>query len=197
MTNTSDPSEFLLAEYNALRGEILKRSEIQHQLISFALAASGALAAVGLKDTPSALLAYPILVLFLAIGWTYNDLQIAQIGLYIKHRIERHLAATGQGWQHAILSQRPSREIGSLAKVATRGMFWGTEILAVGLYLLMTLPGRPIRLDEPRAEDVLLIISIVATVVTMWVMRNRDSVVREIERDMERGGSAAPTKRTS
>jgi hypothetical protein len=157
----------------------------------------GALAAVGLKDTPSALLAYPILVLFLAVGWTYNDLQIAQIGLYIKHRIEGHLAATGQGWQHTILSQRPSREIGSLAKLATRGMYWGTEILAVGLYLLMTLPSRPIRLDEPRAEDVLLIISIVATVVTMWVMRNRDSVVREIEQDMERGGSAAPTKRAN
>ena len=83
MTGTRDPTTFLLAEYDALRGEILKRSEIQHQLLSFSLAALGALMAVGLKDSPSALLAYPILVLFLAVGWVYNDLQIAQIGLYI------------------------------------------------------------------------------------------------------------------
>src|SRR5882762_10370322 len=136
MTNTNDSSGFLLAEYNALREEILKRSEIQHQLLSFALAALGALIAVGLKDSPSALLAYPILVLFLATGWTYNDLQIAQIGLYVEYRIEARLVASGLGWQHAILSQSPSRTIGSLAKLATRGMFWSTEILAIALYLL-------------------------------------------------------------
>lgn len=193
MTNADDSSGFLLAEYNALRGEILKRSEIQHQLISFALAALGALTAVGLKDSTSALLAYPILVLFLAVGWTYNDIQIAQIGLYIKHRIEGQLAASGQGWQHTILSQRSSREIGSLAKLATRGMFWSSEILAVGLYLLKSLPAQTIHLASPTAENVLLIASIVATASTMWIMRNRDSLVSEIEQDMRRPGISPPT----
>jgi hypothetical protein len=186
MTIEDDTSKFLLAEYDALRGEILKRSEIQHQLLSFALAALGALIAVGLRDTPSALLAYPILVLFLAIGWTYNDIQIAQIGLYIKYRIENHLLSSGQGWQHAILSQRPSREIGSLAKLATRGLFWGTEILAIGLYLLKSVREKPIYLTAPTAEDILLLISILATAFTMWIMRNRDGMVGEIEKDMQR-----------
>jgi hypothetical protein len=185
VTSTNDPSGFLLAEYNALRDEILKRSEIQHQLISFALAALGALVAVGVKDSPSALLAYPILVLFLAISWTYNDLQIAQIGLYLKYRIEAPLLASGLGWQHAILSQRPSREIGSLAKLATRGMFWGTQILAVGLYLLKNPRPRTMHLGVPTVEDVLLMISIIASAFTVWILRNRDSMVSVIEQDMQ------------
>ena len=192
MENTNDPSGFLLAEYNALREEILKRSEIQHQLLSFALAALGALIAVGLKDAPSALLAYPVLVCFLAIGWVYNDLQIAQIGLYIKYRIEAPLAASGLGWQHAILSQRPSRVIGSLAKLATRGMFWGTQILAVVLYLLKNPLPRTIYLGIPTADDALLMVSIAATAFTMWIMRNRDSMIHDVEQDMQTHAMSRP-----
>jgi hypothetical protein len=143
----------------------------------------GALIAIGLRDSPSALLAYPILAVFLAISWTHNDLQIAQAGLYVKYRIEEHLAASGQGWEHAILSQKASRTIGALAKLATLGMFWGSEALAVGLYLgLRAQPKYP---AAPIAENVLLLISVVATAFTMWTMRNRDAMVREIERNMQ------------
>lgn len=184
MPDTDGTSGFLLAEYGTLRDEILKRSEIQHQLLSFSLAAFGALIAVGVKDAPSALLAYPILVLFLAVGWTYNDLQIAQIGMYIKYRIEPQLMTSGGGWQHTLLSQRASREIGSLIKFATRGMFWGTEILAICLYLVKTLAGHAANFTEFTAENALLAISVAATAFTMWTMRNRDATVDEIEQTM-------------
>ncbi len=121
--NTNDFSNFLLAEYRELRAEILKRSEMQHQLISFSLAAMGALMTVGLRDSPSALLIYPIVTLGLAIGWAYNDLQIAQLGLYIRHRIEGTLVGS-RGWEHTVALQVASKAIGRLAKLATRGVFW-------------------------------------------------------------------------
>jgi hypothetical protein len=187
MTNTTDPSQFLLAEYRELRGEILKRSEMQHQLISITLVALGALTTIGLRDSPSALLAYPMLALFLAAAWTYNDIQIAQLGIYIRYRIEDQLIGGGLGWEHAILSDRASKQIGSLIKVATRGILWGSEFLAIGLYLLKRLSmGWPTGLAERRGEVVLVILAGAALVFTMVIMRKRDGLVAEIVKSIQK-----------
>ena len=187
MTNTTDPSQFLLAEYGELRGEILKRSEMQHQLISITLVALGALTTIGLRDSPGALLAYPMLALFLAAAWTYNDIQIAQLGIYIRYRIEDQLIGEGLGWEHAILSDRASKQIGSLVKVATRGILWGSEFLAIGLYLLKRLSmGWPTGLAERRGEVVLLILAGAALVFTMVFMRKRDGLVAEIVKSIQK-----------
>ncbi len=184
MPHVIDHTSFLLEEYKELRDEILKRSEIQHQLISFSLAALGALMAVGLKDSPNALLAYPIVTVGVAIGWTYNDLQIAQLGLYIKHRIEIRLAAPGEGWQHYITSQAASKRIGSLAKLSTRGVFWISEILVVFLYVGKRQPPWPTALRGFALDDYLLAVSVAAIIMTMWVMRNQDRLVSEMESSM-------------
>lgn len=187
MTNTTDPSQFLLAEYGELRGEILKRSEMQHQLISITLVALGALTTIGLRDSPGALLAYPMLALFLAAAWTYNDIQIAQLGIYIRYRIEDQLIGEGLGWEHAILSDRASKQIGSLVKVATRGILWGSEFLAIGLYLLKRLSmGWPTGLAERRGEVVLVILAGAALVFTMVIMRKRDDLVAEIVKSIQK-----------
>lgn len=187
MTKVGDPSQFLLAEYRELRGEILKRSELQHQLISIALVAFGALAAVGLRDTPAALLAYPMLVLFLSTAWSYHDIQIAQLGIYIRYRIEEQLIGGDLGWEHARLSDRASRQIGSLIKAATRGILLGSECLAIGLYLLKRLSmGWPTAIEENMGEVVLLILAGIAIVLTMAIMRNRDPLVAEIVKSIEK-----------
>jgi len=193
MCNTNDPSQFLLAEYNELRGEILKRSEFQHQLISIALVALGALAAVGLKDSPSALLAYPMLALFLGAAWSYNDIQIAQLGVYIRYRIEDHLIGQGLGWEHRSgVSQSASKEIGALAKFATRGILWGSEFLAIGLYLLKRLSiGWPIH-AERKGELVLFIVSVAATAFTIRIMRSRDPLVVAMAKSMQKPVVAPP-----
>jgi hypothetical protein len=193
MTNTNDPSQFLLAEYKELRGEILKRSEMQHQLISIALVALGALITVGLKDSPGALLAYPMLALFLSAAWAYNDIQIAQLGIYIKYRIENQLIGGGLGWEHAIKSQRASKQIGSLIKLATRGIFWGSEFLTIGLYLLKRLSiGWPTVCAELRGEVVLIILACAAVVFTIAIMRNRNGLVDEIVKNMKQPVVAPP-----
>ena len=81
---------FLKEEYQVLRGEILKRTELQHQLISIALLAFGSLLALGFgKDgSPQATLAYPLLTVALAAAWSQHDIRIRQIGEYIRDNIE-------------------------------------------------------------------------------------------------------------
>jgi hypothetical protein len=184
MTTAND---FLLAEYSQLRSEILKRSEIQHQLISIALVALGALISVGLKDSPSALLAYPMLAMFLSAAWSYNDIQIAQLGIYIRHRIENKLIGHGLGWEHAIVSDHASKRIGARTKLATRGVFLGSEVLVLALYLLkrqsIGFPGRP---AEWKGEIVLLILAIAAIVFTFVILRNEDLLVEEIDQSMKK-----------
>jgi hypothetical protein len=193
MTNTNDPSQFLLAEYKELRGEILKRSEMQHQLISITLVALGALTTVGMGNSPSALLAYPMLASFLATAWSYNDIQIAQLGIYIKYRIENQVVGGGLGWEHAIKSQRASKQIGSLIKLATRGILWGSEFLAIALYLLKRLSiGWPTARAQLRGEVVLIILAGAAVVFTIAVMRNRDRLVDEIVKSMKKPVVARP-----
>jgi hypothetical protein len=187
MTNTNGPSQFLLAEYRELRAEILKRSEMQHQLISIALVALAGLTSIGLKESPIALLAYPMLVLFLSAAWSYNDIQIAQLGSYIRYRIEEQLIGDGLGWEHAILADAASKRIGARAKLATRGLFWGTECLAVGLYLLKRISvGWPTPPGERQAEIVVFMIGVVAIPLTFLIMRNQDWLVQRIAESMRK-----------
>lgn len=189
--NSNDTSGFLLAEYKELRGEILKRSEMQHQLISFSLAALGALMTVGIRDSPSALLVYPIVILGLATGWAYNDLQIAQLGLYIRYRIEGPLAGS-RGWQNAIARQETSKKIGRLAKLATRGVFWTSAVLALLVYVNTRSVPWPAKVEELVIEDLLFGVSIVATVCMFGIMRSRDQEVEQMECMMSGGSSEPP-----
>jgi len=187
--------DFLLAEYAQLKAEILKRSEIQHQLISITLVALGGLAAVGLKDSPAALLAYPLLALFLGASWSYNDIQIAQIGIYIRYRIEERLVEPPLGWEHRRVPSRvASRHIGAMVKFANRGIIWGSEFLAIALYLLKRLGiGWPTG-RERNAEFVILGLSVLATFCTIRVMRSRDALVEEIKTNMKLAAAQRPAQ---
>lgn len=184
MTITKDPVQFLLAEYAQLKAEILKRSEFQHQLISIALVALGALISVGLKDAPIAVLAYPVLALFLTSAWTYNDSQIAQLGIYIQYRIEDNLIGEGLGWEHAIKADTVSPIIGKRIRIATRGILIGSQFMAIVLYAAtkhnMRLPIVEIArlpigdiVHLPIGEIVLLVVNIVAIVFTIRITRHQ------------------------
>ncbi len=92
---------FPLAEYAALRDEILKRMEHQHLTLSLGVIAPGTLFAAGIQGKSGlVILVYPVLALFLAISWASANRQIEQIGAYIKERIETRAEPSGQGWQH-------------------------------------------------------------------------------------------------
>jgi hypothetical protein len=135
VTNPSSKeiSDFLLAEYAKLRDEILKRTEIQHQLISLALIATGTFLAI---DSVTAKLTYPVLALFLSIAWVQSDIRIGQLGMYIKERIEGRLGNIG--WEHFHTPLRDLGKIRSLAHFAARGILCGTQILILLVSLLTT-----------------------------------------------------------
>lgn len=132
------PREFYLAEYEALRNEIIKRTEIQHQLISLALIATGTFLTFA---TPTGKLGYPIIGLFLAAAWVHNDCQIARMGWYIQQRIEPQALGSLGGWEKFHLAARPISifgpvRFGSLEHFASRGLLLGTQVLAVLIALL-------------------------------------------------------------
>lgn len=183
MDNPDSPTGFLLTEYNALRDEILKRTDIQHQLISITLVAFGALISLGLQNSPTALLAYPLLALFLTVVWSYNDIRIRQLGIYIRDRIESRLAGVGEGWEHTISSDVVSRLVGSRIILATRGIFWGTELLAVGLYLVDRLGG-----VLPRGDVVLLLLDLVAIGFTIAILQRQNVSKEKIAESIQKPG---------
>ena len=81
---TSETVNLVLAEYHTLRDEILKRIELQQQVLSLALIVPGTIAAFGLQTKNAAIiLLYPLFALFLAAIWAHHDRKIRQMGAYI------------------------------------------------------------------------------------------------------------------
>ncbi|HAX71054.1 MAG TPA: hypothetical protein PK152_06150 [Anaerolineales bacterium] len=130
---------FLITEYSALRSELVKRMELQHQLISLALIAAGTFLSVGLEaDSTIMILIYPFLAMFLASAWAQNDFWMRNIAFYIHYHIEDKLTGNNLGWEH---NNPPGSKIplfGSLSLFASRGIFVGTQLLAILISVLRT-----------------------------------------------------------
>lgn len=113
---SSETLSIVLAEYNNLRAEILKRIELRHQLISLALVAPGTIIAVGFTSHNAFLvLSYPILVCFLSGVWVANTQGVREISHYIKTSVEPKLGKNNVGWEHYhLIASRPFRLVGIL-----------------------------------------------------------------------------------
>jgi hypothetical protein len=73
--NAPEVDQFMLAEYNALRDELLKRAEFQQQILSLTLVIFGTILTFGLQvHSASIILLYPLLSLFLAASWRHDGL---------------------------------------------------------------------------------------------------------------------------
>ena len=71
---TAESFSLITTEYNAMREEILKLEENQHQIISLSLIAPGTILAIGFQTgNASIMYLYPILALFLAAIWLSNS----------------------------------------------------------------------------------------------------------------------------
>jgi len=164
-TQTID-SPLLVAEYSALRDEILKRIEFQHQLVSLTLIVAGTFLTIGVQaNVPSsALLVYPILALFLAAGWAQDDVRINQLSVYIREKIEKHLG--GFGWENYRQAERVYSRwgpFGSLGALSARGVFLVTQFLTIALALTRFAP-------SPQ-EIVLLVVDGIAILFTFILLR--------------------------
>ncbi|HYU73831.1 MAG TPA: hypothetical protein VEL31_14215 [Ktedonobacteraceae bacterium] len=136
---TKGESILLMGEFEALRDEILKRIEIEHQLIALALIAPGTILAIGLQTkNASIMLLYPALAWLLSSVCLANAHHIHYTADYIENQIESRVGKNGIGWQHfkkvlvktkiKALYKKVFLGIGFLA---SRGIFIATEVLAL------------------------------------------------------------------
>ncbi len=88
----------ILAEYSALRDEIIKRIDIRHNIVIFTLIFAGTFLTLStqiIEQSTLLLLFYPILATFLAALWAHSDIRVSQIGEYIRNNIEAKLEERG------------------------------------------------------------------------------------------------------
>lgn len=120
----------ILAEYNSLKAEVVKRIEIRHQLTSLALIAPGTIIAVGFQvNNAFLLLSYPILACLLSAVWLANTRAYHEVSRYIRTQIEPRLGKTNLRWQYVHYNTpHPFRLVGFLGSGA---IFIFTELLAI------------------------------------------------------------------
>ena len=123
-------------EYTAIRGEILKRIEMRQQLISITLTLAGIFLSIGLTSEMVTLI-YPPLAMFLAFGWSQNDLRIRRSARYIRDNLESlHI-----GLNYETTMQQDRIENTGMANwrylvISHSGIFLFTQIMAVGIDIL-------------------------------------------------------------
>src|SRR6266516_570118 len=135
--------ELVVAEYNTLREEILKRIEIRYQLLTITVTAFGAILSFGSQLKNAILIfLYPLLALCSMIIWLSNKYDIEQISAYIKKGIESKVGKENLNWEsQRVLIERQGVE--RLLSYGSTGFFISTQLLAlaIGIVMLSIYPG--------------------------------------------------------
>lgn len=179
----SNDTSLLLAQYHALRAEVLQRQEMENQLATFTVIVFGTILGIGFQNKAAIplILLYPSLALFLAVNWAHSEYRVRQIGIFIRDRIEAIVGANNIGWEHymAAVNRR------ALYPLATRGIFIMTELLAivVGISVaplnstfLVLLFGQPMTSSSATVPsstvNVLLGIAFFSFILTVFLLRH-------------------------
>ena len=168
-------ADFLLTQYSALRNEIIKRMELQSQIISLMLIASGALVSFGFQlSLPIPILTTPLLVFFLASFWANHDVRIRHFGRYIRTYIEEAFLEADKGWEGVGGTGGTKYLARPLSLITSPGIFVSVQIFSMGAVLVMQRSGIPLG----REEQVFLGIDTLLTLVTLYIMtRPKEGVV--------------------
>jgi len=172
--SAEEKTSILVAEYAALRDEILKRVEIRFQLTSLTIIIAGTLITAGLqKDMPaSVILVYPILCVFLASSWVHHGTGLMRIGVYIRECHETRL--DGSMWEsYQKVHLHKTKFPGLLNLVASGGIFLSTQAIAVILALF--------KLSFTPIEMILLVGDLVAMATTFLLLQHYFKVRKSVE----------------
>ena len=152
----------ILAEYNALRTEMMKRIELRYQFINFTLIIAGAFLAAGTQGvSTTVLLFFPIFVFFLASGWAHNGIAVSEKERYIREQIETKIV--GLKWETYTKEHHSrSRAFGFLGSLSTSGLFLTAQLMTIGYAIL--------KFSHTNIEIVLLVVSILFVVFTIAVI---------------------------
>ena len=103
-------TKLLVVQYNTLREEILKRMEIENQLVTFTIIVFGTILGIGYQNKiTSLILIYPMIALFVIILHIHSEYHVNQIAFYIKDRIESVVGEVNIGWETYLAKNRYSR----------------------------------------------------------------------------------------
>src|SRR5918995_4899973 len=151
---------FLQAEYTALRSEFVKRVELGQRLLEITLVSAAAILTINLTGTEFArvLLAYPILVMFLAFAGLQHGLQLRILATYIKTEIEprfrwRHDGEDASVGYEAWRVDNAPRQAQRLGILGSMSMFVGIQVLVFSLGVVESVSGTRV-----HPVDIVLII---------------------------------------
>lgn len=158
----------ILAEFTALRNEVLNRIGTRYQILTFTLVIAGTILTLGVRQDVSALvlLIYPILAMFLALEWMHIDFRIGEIGDYIKTNVEKRLE--GIKWETFIHQRRTTKTIARFFR-ATEGSAIGVFVVTEFLTLSLAIP----RLKYSIEEVILLSSDGLAIIFTFIILGRR------------------------
>jgi hypothetical protein len=164
---------FLQAEYTSLRSELVKRVELGQRLLEITLVSAAAILTINVTGDEFArvLLAYPILVMFLAFAGLHHAIQVRTLAAYIKTEIEprfrwRHEREDASFGHEAWLVDNSPRQEQRLGIFAGIFMFVGTQILVFSLGVVESVIGSRVH----PVDIVLIVVGGVAIVVTAAVL---------------------------
>jgi hypothetical protein len=169
-----------LAEYNALRAELVNHIQYRYRFTEVTLVTTAAVLGIGLssEDLAPILLVYPIFVAIMYVSWVSSGFVIIAIAGYIRERIEAEIPV--MGWEHYVVA--PDKPWGFFGMFGTWGvvfLFIVTETVAMvaGIFLAQ-------KTDSYSALEIgLTILGVVGIVATLTL------VVRTVPR-LERGEKA-------
>jgi hypothetical protein len=133
--------DFLKLEYTALRGELIKRVEFRQRLLEIAVVSAGAILALNLAwdQYPLILVAYPIVVMFLGLGWMHHDQRLQKLATYIRMQIEPEFQRQSNAAENPVgyetwLDQDRERQEGRIGGMSSIAVFLMSQLLvfAVG-----------------------------------------------------------------
>jgi hypothetical protein len=152
----------IVAEYNSLRDEILKRIELRQQAISITLTIAGIFLGIGVT-TDTIALVYPPLAALLAISWVQNETNIRRLSIYIREHLES--VTPYLGWETYVQENRKeTRMKGWRFMIFSHGgIFIFTQLMAIGVGLL--------KFTFTPVEWALLGVDVVALLLVVWVTR--------------------------
>jgi len=171
-------AELIIAEYNALRDEILRQADRQVQSVTIAVIALGTLVATGTQFKSAALIfIYPLLASALAAIWAAEDRGIQATGAYIWKVIEEKRAGVqNMSWEHFVANNPGMFRTNH--RNAIRLYFVGSAIAAIILgisipqqsYILTAFAAGAYLPQSVSSDDVLLLIAVISVMITFIIL---------------------------
>jgi hypothetical protein len=184
-------TQAVLAEYNSMRNEVIKRIELRYQIINLSLVISGVLFTTGFNSKQaSVFLIYPFISSLLFSLWLHNGNAIMVIGTYLRDKIEiEFFDRKGPAWEIGV---------GERAQKTTPSIWWSSDrsdvFFSGGIFLVTQLVAIYLGwsfYSSSVAETVLFVLDAVAMALTFaGIVGHRVALGEHLQTAAKRSGSA-------